>query len=896
MSQAFSHTMEHVPASDSAHPNPVRIPLDLVLSKRGDFQGLLPVAFGVPLPQSLVPNAEFGNLVNAEGRQLPVQLTPQNHWPDGSVQWLLADVLLPGDGLSGEWVLEIPTDQASPSNNSASPLSVRETDQEMVIRTGRADFRIDRAHLRPMGQVHIAGRDQIQAGTLGVCLTDRQGRRWEADCTAWKVETSGPVRCTLVGEGTFHRVRGLRLRLRASFYAETGLVQLQVSLHNPRRAKHPGGIWDLGDAGSILFRELSLELKIPEGCERDRISFSVQEGPNESAHELAIYQDSSGGENWQSANHVNRVGQVPCRFRGYRLVADQRELFGQRAEPQVLLRHAAGRIGLAVPEFWQQFPKAIAVSPNRISVGLFPGEFADLHELQGGERKTHALWLEFQGPESQANDLAWVHAPVIVRPKPAWCDATGTLPVMQLTPSESLNRLELLLEESLEGPGSLFQNRERVDEYGWRNYGDVFADHEQTYYTGPEPLISHYNNQFDLVQGFLLHFLRTGDRRWWELGDALARHVIDIDIYHTTQDKPAYNGGLFWFTDHYLHAHTSTHRTYSEQNRPEHKIYGGGPSAKHNFTTGLRLHYQLTGHPDSRAAVLSLADWVMAMEEGQGTLWGILEDGPTGLATGSASDQGPDRAGGNSINALLDAWSLTQAEKYLQFAEVLIQRCVHPNQDLEALELLDVENRWSYTVFLSSLAKYLDLKQTAGQQDAAAAYAQASLLHYAKWMLEHERPYFDQREKLEYPTEAWAAQEFRKANVLRSAARYAEGTLRSRLMERGHQLADRAWEDLFRFETRTYARALAIVMLEGWNDCDFRSRQTSSPAPSYPELEWTVPPAFVSQRRRIRDQLHRPSGLVRLAVRIANPLRWTRYFCHRYWITRTSSGRAEIQS
>jgi hypothetical protein len=35
---------------------------------------------------------------------------------------------------------------------------------------------------------------------------------------------------------------------------------------------------------------------------------------------LLIYQDSSGGENWQSLNHVNRDNEVKTSFRGYKLL------------------------------------------------------------------------------------------------------------------------------------------------------------------------------------------------------------------------------------------------------------------------------------------------------------------------------------------------------------------------------------------------------------------------------------------------------------------------------------------------------------------------------------------------------------------------------------------------
>ncbi len=42
----------------------------------------------------------------------------------------------------------------------------------------------------------------------------------------------------------------------------------------------------------------------------------------------------------------------------------------------------------------------------------------------------------------------------------------------------------------------------------------------------------------------------------------LARHVSDIDIYHTSEDQAKYNNGLFWHTYHYVDAGKSTHRSY----------------------------------------------------------------------------------------------------------------------------------------------------------------------------------------------------------------------------------------------------------------------------------------------------------------------------------------------
>ena len=74
-----------------------------------------------------------------------------------------------------------------------------------------------------------------------------------------------------------------------------------------------------------------------------------------------------------------------------------------------------------------------------------------------------------------------------------------------------------------------------------------------------------------------MQFLRSGDPRWWPHCDELASHVVDIDIYHTTEDKAAYNNGLFWHTFHYIDAGKATHRTYPQGCRASH---GGGPAVR----------------------------------------------------------------------------------------------------------------------------------------------------------------------------------------------------------------------------------------------------------------------------------------------------------------------------
>jgi hypothetical protein len=730
----------------------------------------------------------------------------------------------------------------------------------------------------------LGGGDVARASLPEVL--DARGRRHVPTVKHVRLAAAGPVRATVEIEAEYRRLRGLRVVARWSVFAGTDCVLAEITLHNPRRARHRGGLWDLGDPGSILLKDFTQTIALVGGATAVRFRREPGEAMQSAAGGVEVYQESSGGENWQSRNHVNRHGEVPLRLRGYRAVAAGQVSAGLRAQPVVEIVGERVAVAAQIKDFWQQFPKAIEAGGGEIRLRLFPGQFPDLHELQGGEQKTHRCWVSLrvvakasEGPPNFPRPVQPLSlSPQAIPGLPDWTNAEPTI----------LARLDELVEEFLTGPRGLYANRERVDEYGWRNWGDLHADHEEQHYHGAEPLVSHYNNQFDVLLGFLLQYLRTGDGRWMDLAHPLARHVIDIDIYHTTEDRPAYSGGLFWFTDHYLHAQTSSHRTYSRHNAPRQGDYGGGPSACHNFTTGLLLYHLLTGDSQARDAVVTLADWVIAQDDGSRTILGLVDDGPTGMASASSSalDHRPGRAAGNSINALLDAWLLVGDARYLAHAESLIQRCVHPAQDIDELHLLDAEKHWSYTVFLVSLDKYLRCKTAAGECDAAYGYGRDCLLHYGQWMRGHERPYLDRPDELEYPTEAWAAQEFRKANALRLAAAYADPGAAACMLRRGEELAERAWSDLLAFSTRTSARAMAVVMVEGVRDAALRRPSEAArrfgAAGLPPSSHTDYPPHcdFLPQRERVKRRLRSPAGVAALLARAVSPARWPRILNH----------------
>jgi hypothetical protein len=768
-----------------------------------------PIALGLALPPGALTGA--ARLVDPTGATLAeAALTPLLRWPDGSVAWLLAECVAPPEG--GRYALE----QASgPPAPEAFPAPL----------------------LPPAAFLRIEDTQGGQSTLTTLTETQRH---------------STPLHTVGRGAG---RLGPLDVEVRATHWPTPGLTRLEIVVHNPRAARHEGGLWDLGDPGSVTFRELALH--VPSDA-RWRLQPEPGEPFGPAPVGTALFQASSGGEQWQSPNHMDTTGRIPLAFRGYRLGARH----GLRAQP--VLRTPT--LEVALGEFWQNFPKTLAVEAAALRVALFPAEHGPHHELQGGERKRHTLWL---GPPGA---LAFVASPRRPLQPAAEIAAAGVLdtfaPAAGDAPEVTAHVAQIV------DPNTGFAaRRELIDEYGWRNWGDFFADHEAVRHTDTTPFVSHYNNQYDCVEACLLWWLRTGDVRWFALADPLARHVVDIDLYHTTEDRAAYGGGQFWHTDHYRPASTSTHRCYAKANAGT-GPYGGGPGNEQNYPAGLWLHHLLTGDPWSREAGLELAEWVLRMDDGRRNVLGLADAGPTGAAsqTYSPDYHGPGRGAGNSVNALCEAWRHTGEAKYLDAAEALIARCVHPTQDLATLELLDAERRWSYVVFLKYLLKYLHIKETAGTLDAAWRHGRAALLHYARFMVAHEQPSTTHPERLEFVTETWPAQDLRKAQVIHGAAAYVEGDERRAFHTWAARTFDAAFAELRTYPTASLCRPLVLTLHPSIAETYARSHPDVA-APADPTPDATFPPAvpFAPQKARVRAAVTSPSGLIALARRALRP-------------------------
>ena len=859
---------------------PAEVELHSWSAEPGERRGE-PVTVGVPWPRGVLRDAAYLVCVGPTG-EVPLQTEVLERWPDGSVRWVLCDLLLsvPGNGASGHRlkVLYTPSPLRRGGRGVRSELPIRVQLDELES----SDWFI----LPEFGMTTFS--HALTGVTYGAARI----------CSAESDHQEGSVRTRTRFQFQGHSeilVTGFR-----DDFPSANAVRVQLTITNPNAAGHPGGNWDLGNEGSIFLRGLSVKV-----AAKGPFKISPARGqPFCDTSEVDLYQASSGGENWRSEAHLDKDREVRMPFRGYRLGSEG----GLRATPIVL----AGEVGITMPYFWENFPVSIQARDDgwklpktvhdtdaALTLGLMDEGLTEQSiELQGGEQKTHTFTVAFADTGISDEPLVWARSPLQVSCSSEWYARCEAVPHLTPKAGDPHSLYLKLVDQAIEGPDTFLHKREVIDEYGWRNFGDIYGDHEAVRHTGPAPMVSHYNNQYDCVGGFAAQFFRSGDPRWFTQMLECADHTADIDIYHTTGDKAAYNGGLFWHTYHYAPADTANHRSYPKRIRsgPQDtrvekldtldeataqkllKAYsvGGGPAPSHVYTTGMMIAWFLTGDPRYRDTVIGLADYILNVEDPSKTVFRWLSREFTGLATDSqAGYHGPGRASANSVNALLDGFRLTGDRKYLDFAEVLIRRVAHPNQNLDALDLLNAELRWFYTMFLQALGRYLDLKVERYELDRMYDYGGRTLLHYARWMAEHERPILDAPEKLQYPTETWAAQDLRKVEVFQYAAKHT-GAERERFLERAAWFFEASVAKLDTFPTKSLCRPVVLLMNFGWSRNWWKGGGSAAPLPKEAAEaggSWTM---FVPQKAKAvkRAKLLAVAGMLGFAATVAGAAAW----------------------
>ena len=772
-----------------------------------------PIRFGFPLAQGALKSAHKLTLKD-QNEVLNADFDIASRWSDGSIKWLTVSAQLTIDmNTEKALILEKTTTQLT-----KPPIDVEVFSDHIKVNTGCNTFEISLQENIGLSRV------SDQAFNQGTVLLGQHGAAFSQSIERYEIEqTINKQTLSITLYGSYQDAEGIKavsFESSYTFWQENPTIRLKQTIHNPKAAIHPKGQWDLGDPGSFFFSDHSIT--IPAENDASALSIKCETELNwetVNRQPFSLFQASSGQKNWKSKNHVNRDNFIPHKFKGYKFTKDSHSSFSaDTATPSLSYKSEGLSFSFSMPNFWQQFPKLISYQDKLISLSLFPKQYDDLFELQGGERKTHEIYFDFS---SDRNRLDWCHKPLTIELDSGYVSRTNVVP--WLPESQFASKLvDFINDKGLLSERNFFAKREMIDEFGWRNFGDIYADHESLQQVEDKTFISHYNNQYDPILGFARMYLQTGDCRWFELMNDLASHTVDIDIYNTVEDRAEYNLGLFWHTDHYLDAETCTHRTFSKHHTSVYQDHtgGGGPGDEHCYTAGLTLHHFLTGDAKSKETVLNLAKWFINLQEGSNlvlerVLQAKKKDLPL-LKRVVKGDKIPKcrypltRGTSNYLCTMLDAYSLSGDESFILRAERIIKQTLHPKENIDLRSLNNIEASWSYTIVLQGLTKYLDVKANMEAYDEMYYYARDSLLSYTEWMMAHESPYLSNPDTLEFPNMTWVAQDLRKANVLFIASQYTEK--RAEYIEKANYFYHYVLSTLKYEKEASYARILILLM------------------------------------------------------------------------------------
>ena len=462
-----------------------------------------PVTTGVPLPEGALKQPGDAVLLDANGKVVPAQFEVLSRWipGDGSIRWLLVDTQA---DLKPRELVKFSLAKAD-GRSGATSLHVDESDDAVTIITGPLRFRIDRNRgfrlfsavwLDVSGDGRFDNNEQIVAPAAddGASLLEARTGRWHRSNnvppTSVSIETRGPLRVVLRVDGT-HVAPGDSDRecydytCRIHAYAGKPIVKIQYTVKN-LRFEFPLRSWAITDG--LLTTTFSLSGK--------RV-FSFGHG-----------EDSTTGELRRGvAATLRQVGPG-----SYRIGVNERELCsGETAPGWADVSDERWGVTVGVLDFALQYPKAIEIRDDRLTVDLLSPRVGKTSFIEIGCTKTHDLVYHFHaGPvdvTQAGNLLAAAQEPAQFLPPTEWLSKSKAWLMDLCVPAE---------------PRSYEQSDTRpydVERFGgWDRFG-AYWDRGGLNSGG-------YHSNMDTVMG---RYVQTGDysvfRRWAPRGRAMVEYT-----------------------------------------------------------------------------------------------------------------------------------------------------------------------------------------------------------------------------------------------------------------------------------------------------------------------------------------------------------------------------------
>ena len=612
--------------------------LDILVRDVTGLKSLRPVTGGVPLVEGAAPKGVDFVLYNENDKPVPCQISVLARWKDGSARWVLLDFQAepPANGTAN---FKLSWSNTAGTVDHESPVKI----------TGREKPSIETRNIKlsPVKDALLRISDRVD---LKFSLTDSKGQACNGIVESIEVQTEGKIRSTLLLKGAFRRPDGQRVfgfQMRASVFAGLSKVYLEPQI--------------LIDSQESLMQnicDLTLDV-VPLGTVR---SAAIGGGPGWSGKPASLL----------------RLFQVDDE----NYLLEGAEAKGSKAPGWGQIEDEKGTIAIALRDFWQQWPKSIGIDSKKFQIGLFPefekGTFDHMkpwykyqylfedncYRLRTGQAPRWQIWLDFSGDGAALAKSA--NAPLVPSAESAQAFASGVWGYTAPAGSPGMAEYD-------NWPENLFDNGychsiKAQRDYGQMNWGDWFGERGCNW----------GNHEYDTARHILLQFARTGDPKYFYVGDMAARHTSEVDVIQFINDElkehfisDVGRNSSYPIRPGMVHEHCVGHVSgfYSVERIRELYVslrIGSGPrpylcldpyNLGHIYTQGMVYNYFLTGDPWMKETVEKIGD----------NLADLVEQRKFNFATGTHVG----RVNGWTMLAIAGAYELDFDERYRKAMKIL---------------------------------------------------------------------------------------------------------------------------------------------------------------------------------------------------------------------------------
>jgi hypothetical protein len=566
--------------------------VDISIKEMAGLNTTRSVTGGIPIAEGTAPLGSRFMLLDKNNKPVPCQSEVLATWKDGSARWVLLDFQASPMANENE-NYRLVWDQKLKELRPTLPVKVKE---KKYISIGSGSVQLQTV---PGALLRVSNRFDVK-----LVFTDRSGKRCEGMVESSKIETSGKMRSTLALAGSFRTPEGQRVvdfRLRASVYA--GLSQFYLEPQVMVNA----------DNGIITYlNDLSLEI-VPLNSIRSA-SIGGDPGWKGSPQGAPVRLIQVDDENYRFEGASGTGGQAP----GWMEIDDGK-----------------GTLAITLRDFWQQWPKSLEVDSKTARLGLFPefnaGEFDHMqpwykhnylfednsYRLREGQSRRWQVWADLSGNGEALSMSANKH--LVPAADPAQAIATGEWGFIAPAGSKGMAEYDTWADNLFEGYCRSI--REQRD-YGAMNWGDWWGERN----------VNWGNHEYDTPLHILKQFARTGDPKYFYVGEQAARHMSEVDVVHSINDDlrkyfARWESKTFPSRPGIVHEHTIGHVGGFHPFEEIRDLYTGmtgdpktyipmGPfNLGHIWTLGMAHYYLLTGDPWIKETVGRIADNLMRLAE-----------------------------------------------------------------------------------------------------------------------------------------------------------------------------------------------------------------------------------------------------------------------------------------